>query len=644
MGALKGGGLNSFRYQFGGDTAMAIAELIDNSIQWKKGEKVSVEVRLIESEIDGDERLTEIQILDNGIGMNDTSLGVCLDFGGGANIGTIQAGRLGKFGLGLPYSSCSQSLNYSVYSWQQKNDILRVNRNHSDFGPNDDVPSCSVERLDFDSELKEINGLSEQFDPNSGTLVVWRSLDKKKVPAFSETLINHCSFLFGRIYRGFILRNELDLRLVKYRKTKYGLDLERSILVEVNDPLFLSGNHSCPKPYNEESTNEIVAFRPEKGMDKGDDEQTPGQRVFKANEKLPDGSNVLHEVVVRHSRVKKKVYSELKGLKSTQSPIIKYYRDSNGISLMRSGRELKLSKFGFNFSGFSELHRWYSIEVSFEPISDEIFDVDANKTDARKFRCVKQADVGNLDPQHVLMNDISDYITGLINFHTKAIKEYGKEVKKNKCPQCEQQTIEQGRCSNEECGHVLTHCNLHPKVRLVDGQCAKCGMPSPKACFIHKVPLDSSGNCSKCPPRNVLSEVQKRQVLDFLENKSEFKGNKKLQDEALLELERSNGKHFFIFTKNKARTTFVDFEEVGEEFTLIEINKNHAFYEMVLEPMIDNDNEEGLEALKFLIGTMAINESQLYQHRLVLETARANMGVQLQQLLASYSSAVLSSK
>ena len=56
-----------------------------------------------------------------------------------------------------------------------------------------------------------------------------------------------------------------------------------------------------------------------------------------------------------------------------------------------------------------------------------------------------------------------------------------------------------------------------------------------------------------------------------------------------------------------------------------------------MAPMIDKENEEGLEALKFLIGTMAINESQLYQFREGLETARANMGVQLQQLLASYS-------
>ena len=42
---------------------MAIAELIDNSIQWKKSKKVSVEVRLIEYEDNNQERLSEIQIL-----------------------------------------------------------------------------------------------------------------------------------------------------------------------------------------------------------------------------------------------------------------------------------------------------------------------------------------------------------------------------------------------------------------------------------------------------------------------------------------------------------------------------------------------------------------------------------------------------
>ena len=43
--------------------------------------------------------------------------------------------------------------------------------------------------------------------------------------------------------------------------------------------------------------------------------------------------------------------------------------------------------------------------------------------------------------------------------------------------------------------------------------------------------------------------------------------------------------------KNKTRTVFVDFETIGEEFTLIEINTNHAFYELVMAPMIDKENE-----------------------------------------------------
>ena len=171
MSALKGGGLNSFRYQFGGDTAMAIAELIDNSIQWKKSKKVSVEVRLIEYEDNNQERLSEIQILDNGSGMTEKSLSVCLDFGGGANLGTTQSGRLGKFGLGLPYASCSQSLDYSVYTWQDPDKVLAVRRNHADFGPEDDVPSATVKHTSFGQYLSELNEVSEQFDGESGTLV-----------------------------------------------------------------------------------------------------------------------------------------------------------------------------------------------------------------------------------------------------------------------------------------------------------------------------------------------------------------------------------------------------------------------------------------------------------------------------------------
>lgn len=634
MSALKGGGLQSFRYQFGGDTAMAIAELIDNSIQWKKDEKSIVEVRLIERyDADaGGSRLAEIQVLDNGLGMDAKTISTCLDFGGGANLGTKEDGRLGKFGLGLPYASCSQSLNYTVYSWQNQ-DILAVQRNHFDYGPEDNVLSCEPFKANFDKVTNQLNRQSEAFSRKSGTLVIWSQLDRKKVPAYSTTLITHCEFLFGRIYRGFINNNTLEIRLLRIFDDEHGLDIQSEHKVKVNDPLFLSGNKGCPAPYNTGSTNEIIGYYPQRGMDKGDDPDTPGQRTFIRKEQV-NGEELVHKVIVRHSRVKQDVYNKLAGLKASQSPIIKYYRDSNGISLMRAGRELKLSDFKFAKSGFSEQHRWYSIEVSFEPISDEIFDVDANKTDARKFRYTSDFEPGQLEVQSALMNDLSDYITGLMTFHLNAIKQYGKSKKRTWCGNCEKNTIEDGKCL--ECGLTLEFCPIHKKVRLIDGKCVRCDVGAPKLCLIHKMPIDEDGNCPSCPGRIPLSQVEKGQVDDFLESYKAYRGNKKLKEEAIKQLEKANGQHFFLFREMKKRDSFIEFETIAEKFTLIEINTRHAFYEMVISKLLEDDNDQGLEAIKFLIGTMALNESRLHQHREALETARSNMGIELQQLLSHY--------
>ena len=143
MSIINGAGLNSFRSQFTAGTTYALAEIIDNSIQWKqKGTVSEINIVLIESQPGW--HMRDVFIIDNGVGMDEETIQTCLDFGGGKNHGTTENGKLGKFGLGLPYSSCSQSPNYHVYSWQQKGEYLHNYRNHKDYGPGDPVESNEV--------------------------------------------------------------------------------------------------------------------------------------------------------------------------------------------------------------------------------------------------------------------------------------------------------------------------------------------------------------------------------------------------------------------------------------------------------------------------------------------------------------------
>ena len=65
-GALSGAGLNSLRYQTTFGTVGAIAEIVDNSIQWKQKKK-DVDINIIFIERDG--AVDEVLISDNGVGM-----------------------------------------------------------------------------------------------------------------------------------------------------------------------------------------------------------------------------------------------------------------------------------------------------------------------------------------------------------------------------------------------------------------------------------------------------------------------------------------------------------------------------------------------------------------------------------------------
>ena len=105
MSIINGAGLNAFRSQFTAGTTYALAEVIDNSIQWKQKNK-SAEINIVFIESQPGLHVREIFIIDNGVGMDKETIYSCLDFGGGRNHGTTEDGRLGKFGLGLPYSSC----------------------------------------------------------------------------------------------------------------------------------------------------------------------------------------------------------------------------------------------------------------------------------------------------------------------------------------------------------------------------------------------------------------------------------------------------------------------------------------------------------------------------------------------------------
>ena len=99
-------------------TAHALAELIDNSVQ--AGARL-VELFAVEERqtIEQRQRLrvTELAVLDNGLGMSRETLRQALMFGNGTHL--KDRSGIGRFGMGLPASSISQCRRTNVWSWQK---------------------------------------------------------------------------------------------------------------------------------------------------------------------------------------------------------------------------------------------------------------------------------------------------------------------------------------------------------------------------------------------------------------------------------------------------------------------------------------------------------------------------------------------
>ena len=230
------------------NTAYAIAELVDNSIQAGESTdgKTEVEIILLEKKIRHPNRITKqidkIAVYDNACGMDKETLRLALQFGGGTRKKAFEG--IGKFGMGLPNSSISQCNKLEVWSWQN-NEIYYcyIDTEEISRGKMQEVPLPErQDKIPIDIRNK-ITGKIKA----SGTLIVWSELERltwKRHNAFFK----HTEILIGRMYRYFIAEKQCSIRMIAYDDDEV---LENSH-VRANDPLFLMKNTIAPAPYDKE--------------------------------------------------------------------------------------------------------------------------------------------------------------------------------------------------------------------------------------------------------------------------------------------------------------------------------------------------------------------------------------------------------
>ena len=355
------------------NTAYAVAELIDNSLQAKA---TRVEVGFIEEQkqsINNSNRtpytVSEISIWDNGGGMDPDTLRTAMQFGGGNHRHDKQG--MGKFGMGLPNSSISQCKRVEVWSWQNgsKAFYTYLDVNEMKEGSLETVPE-PVEKLISEKYMRAF--FSNKM-PESGTLIIWSNLDRLSWKT-GQSIYRHCENLIGRMYRNFISNDNIKIESRTYRKADNDLlDVWSSDSFKANDPMYLKKQTTLPElpgSYKDEAFFELI-----------------DREVISVEYTAEDGSIKRDDVTITTSMIKKNIADRILKDVPINSKLGgtrwgKHCKKNIGISIMRANRELVLRDLFLTSALRENKGRFVGIEVAFPPTLDSVFGVTNNKQDA----------------------------------------------------------------------------------------------------------------------------------------------------------------------------------------------------------------------------------------------------------------------
>lgn len=377
------------------NTAFAIAELIDNSIQHGSS-KVDL-ICLEKEQFLGSRtvsRIDKLAVLDNGKGMDKNILRQALQFGNGTNLEISAQTSIGKFGMGLPSSSISQAKRVDVWTWQ--NGIENAIYSYLDV---DDIVDGQMQEVPvpINKDLpKEWIDMSDQLG-KSGTLVVWSNLDRCLWKT-GKTIINHSEFIVGRMYRKFINSGQTKITAKVFNENNHSNPNQKHEFL-ANDPLYLMKNTSVSNNLKELELNDPMFVK------HGGDVGFERKYNIKYNEKE-------YEVYVRYSIASE---ASRKGRGAGSKKHGKHAKDNVGVSVLRAGRELDLDRSWVNT--YDPRERWWGVEVEFEPGLDDVFGVTNNKQYAVNFK-----EMGSLDVEQELKE------------RNQSITEYKEELKEDNDP------------------------------------------------------------------------------------------------------------------------------------------------------------------------------------------------------------------
>jgi hypothetical protein len=578
-------GVDSLRNNGYRDTAMALSELIDNSIQ---AEATKIEIGLIARLSNSNTRrewlVNEIYISDNGVGMDKETVETSLRFGGGTRHGASKG--LGKFGMGLPNSSASQCSRFEVFSWKNPSNILF---NYFDFNEIKEQRSeylPEVIKKELPNHISKLNSLKS----TSGSIIRWVNCDRLILRRASK-LVPHICFPLGKIFRYFIADNKIEIKIRVFEDNGQGGYSEKTDLttiVKAVDPLFLMTNTQLPEPFNSKATNILWQ---------------DGEYLFPD----PNGDKDNRELFAKIKNSIKikcsisKVETKRLGGSSKLGDI---YRQLIGISIIRAGREIKLDDFGFLGELGDPLNRWWKIELSFEPNFDTYFGLDNTKQNVHAFKKVANKDelAGYEDELQL------DFICKLSEFLESQIKKMRKDI----------DLIDAGARG----GGKLLPTNIgedSPVAGDVEN-------PFPTGTF--PVPLPGVENVNDDQETDEEKEELKSWLLLRYPEYAENEVKLKLAIDWFFKTEYNQ---VIVFSQLGA-ASFYEFQAIGHK-VIIEINTEHEFYLEFIRPIFEENDLNKIEQLLILFGSMVEAEKELVSYSQYITKFRSLFAVKLSQFI-----------
>ncbi|WP_351074992.1 ATP-binding protein [Shewanella sp. CAL98-MNA-CIBAN-0140] len=570
------------------NTAYALAELIDNSLQ---ATATRVEVGFIETQHSERKNysVTEISLWDNGVGMDIDTLRIAMQFGGGSH--RKDSAGMGKFGMGLPNSSISQCKRVEVWSWQGGGNP------HYTYLDVDEMKSGSLETIPEPKELAIPIQYEKAFfskRPDSGTLIIWSKLDRLSWKT-GKSIYRHCEHLVGRMYRNFISDENIKIESITYRKAGIDrLDVWDRDTFKANDPMYLKKNTSLselPGHYKNEAFFEQM-----------------DQEIISVEYLDDNGDPKRDDVTITTSMVKRNISNYI--LKETVGKLGgtvwgKHCSKNVGVSIVRANRELVIRD-SFLTSALRESKgRFIGIEVSFPPNLDSVFGVTNNKQDAVRLIPYEMKTISSqagFDSEQEYLRDLEENSDSLlqvlkvvtvikkqVSALTKALESINVEGKATKGD--DPKTVSEGAASKATQGSA---------VRERTG---------------HKTNENSE------------IELNKEDVVEHLKTTGGM-----TQEEAEEKAERLilTGNRFLIEDVARDSEAFFDVS-TSKGLTLVLLNTNHVFYKKLVTKL----GPDELEVLQTTIAGFArvMNETTDEKRHNYLNSIRREWGLVISEFL-----------